>query len=97
MNSRAINRKKIVSTFMMNLHQIVNKSICLIYPDARGKRSIVKDEEIEHKHVFQPRYTRNIEHLRHKREAFDQEAHDRMNNIILVSSIVDNLSQYQRG
>ena len=39
----------------------------------------------EKKRIFEPRYKRDTNHPRYKRESFDQEAHNRMSQIIMVS------------
>ena len=53
-----------------------------------GQTPLIKTDATKKKRVFEPRYKRDIEHLRHKREAFDQEAYNRMDQIIKVSYTV---------
>ena len=50
-----------------------------------GNSPLLKKDATGKKRIFVPRYKRNIDHVRHKREAFDQEAYDRMTKIIVVS------------
>ena len=50
-----------------------------------GQTPLIKTDAKKRKVVFQPRYKRNTDYVRHRREAFDQQAYIRMTNIIEVS------------